>query len=277
MRVIACIPVRNESWVLRASIPAALKWCDAVVVMDHRSDEGTHTELVAGRVNRGWEMVHLFEGDPEWREAEYRQRLLGQARGMGATHVVTIDADEILTENAIPRIRDDIAQLRPGEVLRVPWLQLWGSLDKYRAGDNSVWSSATVPLAFHAEGCDYSRGDYDIHERVPLRLTPKEVWPRSMGVMHLQHVNRRRLVAKQVLYMMVEVVRWNTPPAQLTARYGKTLDEKGMNLAAVPPDWWGPEKSAITPEAEPWQEGEVKRLLAEHGRERFSGIDLHGF
>jgi hypothetical protein len=29
-------------------------------------------------------------------------------------------------------------------------------------------------------------------------------------------------------------------------------------------------------DAEPWQEAEVRRLVAEHGRETFAGLDLFG-
>jgi hypothetical protein len=58
--------------------------------------------------------------------------------------------------------------------------------------------------------------------------------------------------------------------------------------ADVPAEWWAPyiarvEGLSLTMpigsvdiEAEPWQEAEVRRLVAEHGRERFEGLDLFG-
>lgn len=201
----------------------------------------------------------------------------------GATHVATIDADEILTANKCVALRQSIAFLLPGQVLKIPWLMLWGSMDRYRAGDESVWSSATAPVAFRVDGSvNYAAGadGYDIHTRVPNSLEPVHIWPeRDGGLMHLQHVSRRRLVAKQTLYKLQEVLRWSGRESAETInrRYDPTVDETGATFRDVPLDWWGPEKTLVKPDAEPWQEAEVKRLLELHGRERFAGLNLHGF
>lgn len=271
MRIIAIVPCRNESWVLPASIPALLRFCDDVVALDHCSTDATPDILHAFSVHR------LHEAEPTWREAAYRQRLLDHARELGATHVVTVDADEILTADAVGSIRGEIERLERGDVLRVPWLTLWGSLDQYRDGDMSVWSRAMAPIAFRADSLNYDDSGYDIHMRVP-RLASKSIWPkREMGLMHLQHVNQRRVRAKQVLYRLNEVLRWGTPAKQVEARYGPTTDETDMRLAPVRDGWWGAEKANIELDAEPWQADEVRRILAEHGREKFAGLDLMGF
>jgi hypothetical protein len=92
--------------------------------------------------------------------------------------------------------------------------------------------------------------------------------------MHLQHVSRRRVVAKQALYRMTEMLRWGKSAGEVNARYGPATDETGMRLARVPLGWWDDEKNAVQADAEPWQEREVARLIAVHGRERFAGVDL---
>lgn len=269
MRIVATIPARNEAWCLEPCIRSALKWCDDVIVLDHASTDDTPEILDRLPVYR------LHEPDPIWREAAYRQRLLNTARSIGATHVVTIDADEFLTDNAVPLIRWKLAQLKAGEVLRVPWLMLWGSLDRYRAGDASVWSTATAPLGFRVCEREYTTASYDIHHRVPAGLTAYEAWRyRCAGLMHLQHVSKRRLRAKQALYKINERLRWGTPVEEIEARYGRTTDETGMKLEPAPVAWGTPQVNA---DAEPWQEGEVNRLLALHGREPFKGLDLLGY
>ncbi len=274
MKLVGCIPARNESWVLRATIPAALKWLDAVVILDHCSTDDTPDVIgwlalqYPGRVHR------LHESDPTWRESAYRQRLMMKAGELGATHVATIDADEALTANAAGLIRDEIDRLRLDEVLCVPWFMLWGSLKEYRNGDRSVWSSAVAPFAFCLSGRAYAGAAYDIHQRVPAGLAREDIWTeRDKGLMHFQHVSRRRLVAKQLLYKLTEVLRWGNMACEIEAKYGRTTDESGMKLSPVPDAWGVP---VIDADAEPWQEAEVKRLLREHGRERFAGIDLLG-
>lgn len=272
MKLIGVMPARNEGWAIRAALASSLRWCDRVIVLDHASTDDT------AAIARTFDRVDvLAEADPVWREAAYRQRLLEAAREAGATHVATVDADELLTWNLIPHARAMVEALGDAEVLRLPWLMLWGSLDKVRANDDSVWSRATAPVAFKLglETC-YPQGDYDIHARAPAGLRPHEVDGRNAGLMHLQHVSRRRLAAKQALYKLNERIRWNTPTKQIERRYGPTADESGMVLADVPGDWWGGERAHVDADAEPWQEGEVKRLLSLHGREAFEGLDLLG-
>lgn len=278
MRLIATVPCRNEAWVLRASIPAMLRWCDAAVILDHASTDDTPDVLgwlavqYPGRVHR------LEERDPTWREATYRQRTLDKARELGATHVATVDADEILTGNAIDNVRGVIETLPHNRFLHIPWLMLWGSLDSVRAGDTSVWSSARAPVAFLVTpDLKYTDGEYDIHARVPVGMSGRS-WlaPEVGGLMHLQHASRRRLRAKQALYKMTEVLRWGKSAAEINRRYGPTTDETGMKLEPVPAEWWGPEKASVSVDAEPWQEAEVRKLLELHGHQRFAGLDLCG-
>jgi hypothetical protein len=274
MHLTAITPARNESWILRASIPAMLRFCDDVWVLLHACTDNTR-DILATLTKEYPARVHtLYEWDPTWREAAYRQRLLSHAVSLGATHVATVDADELLTANAVERIRPEIESLAAGQVLRVPWFMLWGSLDQYRAGDDSVWSSATAPVAFRVDGAKYPVTRYDIHTRVPAGLVPRNVWfDRSAGLMHLQHASRARVAAKQSLYRMNERIRWNTPVKDIERKYGPTTDETGMRLQRVPDGWWGPERKAVDVDAEPWQAGEVRRLLSESA-ERFVDLNI---
>ena len=282
MRLIATVPARNEAWVLRASIPAMLRWCDAVVVLDHASTDETPDVLGWMALRFPGRLHRLHEADPTWREAKYRARLLAAARELGATHVAVVDADEVLTTNAVDRIRGEIETLDAGEVLRVPWLMLWGSPDRYRGGDGSVWSGATAAIAFRADelAAYPAEAQYDIHTRSPThpRGRDRTVWhDRAAGLMHLQHVSWRRLIAKQVLYRINERLRFGTPAAEIEARYGAATDKANMLLREVPADWWGPERQDIDADARPWQEAEVGRLLALHDRALFDGLTLFGF
>ena len=59
--------------------------------------------------------------------------------------------------------------------------------------------------------------------------------------------------------------------------YSQALDEAGVKRHPVPPEWWaynGLDRSRIDTDAQPWQEREVDRLLAEHGEEMFADLDL---
>ena len=100
------------------------------------------------------------------------------------------------------------------------------------------------------------------------------------GVMHAQHSNWRRLLAKQSFYQATEAVRWpHRDRAEIRRLYSATVDETGLHCDPVPPSWWahGLDRDAlIKPETVPWQEQALRDLVAEHGREYFEGLDLFG-
>jgi Glycosyl transferase family 2 len=290
LTLIGLMIVRNEGWCLRASARAALRWCDGLVILNHASRDDTQDiieELI--REFRG-RMCTLRDDDPVWREMEHRQWTLEEARDCGATHCAIIDADEFLTENLIPTIRPMIEGLRPGQVMQPPWITLWRSLDQYR-NDASVWSRSFVSMAFRdspglcwklrnmpaAEGAAVN--DYDHHQRHPLNSSYIKPWENisAGGLMHLQHASWRRVRAKQAWYRCVEMIRWpQFGAAAIEARYRPTTDESNIHLSALPEGFWGPERIYLDLDRKPWQEEEVKRMVAQEGAGRFAGLDLQG-
>ena len=97
--------------------------------------------------------------------------------------------------------------------------------------------------------------------------------------MHLQFAAERRLRAKQALYKINEILRWpeRRTVAEVNAMYDQTTTPAAPEFGPAPESWWyglGHLRSLIDLDAEPWQEAEVKRLVAEHGA--FAGLDLYG-
>ena len=105
-------------------------------------------------------------------------------------------------------------------------------------------------------------------------------WPTERergGLMHLQHVSWRRLVAKHVLYQLTEALRWpHRSHDEIRKLYSAALDETGIRVLPVPGEWWahGLDRSLIRPDDEPWHAAEVERLLATYGRETFEDLNL---
>jgi hypothetical protein len=205
---------------------------------------------------------------------------------MGATHVCNIDDDEILTANLEEAVRERALALPPGSTMCLPWLSMWGGLDAYRA-DDSHWSRSQVDTVFaDTPGMAYlvPADGYQHHARQPKGLTTTRSYPwkaRDGGLMHLQFSSVRRLRAKQALYKINEMVRWpgRMTPEAINKMYDGTTYAPGLRVSTVNQSWWAGIESLramIDVDAEPWQEAEVKRLIAEHGRERFAGIDMYG-
>jgi hypothetical protein len=294
------MPVRNEAWVLGLSARAALMWCDELLVLNHASTDDTVNICLDLRNEYGERFGYVGEPNPTWAEMDHRQKLLTHARERGATHIALIDADEVLTGNLLPLIRRLVETTPAGRILQLPWLCLRdGIADVMTSG---LWGRATVSAAFPddpryhwaAQGPDA----YHFHHRHPLgkdfiahtpHWIPSETiafLPSSRtrfdGLMHLQFCSRRRLLAKQALYQAIEVTRWpnRKPVSQVREMYARTVREAEEAIVQpVPSSWWKPYQSLLQyldVDAVPWQEAELRRLVAEHGNFKFSGLDFFG-
>lgn len=317
MKSVCIMPVRSEGWCLGLTASAVLMWVDELIILEHASTDGTIGIISALQVEYGNRVQCLIECDPQWKEMEHRQRLLDIARDEGATHIVLVDADEILSGNLLEMFphTNFLSGLSQGEILQLPWLCLRGSIDRYQS--TGVWSEQFVSTAFlddpryhwAAQGAE----KYDHHHRHPMgaQLVPYRPVkrPADGGLMHLQFSSERRLRAKQCLYSMNEVLRWpGREPVDAVRRkyslavYGtpaQSSDGRGLpewaptaakaqkmvigaqedRCEPVPDSWWAPYAHLMQylhVDAVPWQELEVKRLMAEHGPERFRGLDLFG-
>lgn len=288
MKLVALMLARNSEWIIGASARAALRWCDGLVVLDHASTDNTAKVVRQVQEEHGDKVVLLREDNPVWDEMNHRQRTLDAARVMfGATHVANVDDDEIATCNRELDIRAATEALQPGEALKVPWISMWGGLDTYR-DDDSAWSRSQVHLAFALTPQTFYRAaadGYQHHSRRPRGDTGANRSPfpyqRDGGLMHFQFSSARRLKAKQALYKLNELIRWpgRMTPAEVNRMYDNTTLAPGLKMAPVPAGWWaglGDLRSHINLDAEPWQEAEVKRLLAIHGAAKFAGLDLYG-
>lgn len=285
--LVALMPVRNEDWVLGLSARAALRWCDQIIILDHASTDRTPEiirELVKEEPGR---VIGLREENGVWDEMRHRQTLLDAARSQGATHIAIVDADEILTANLIEPIRSTIDGLPRASILELPGYNLRGSLTRYHA--NGIWGNRWFSIAFADDPRLGWNGDR-FHHREPMGLS-LHVW-RAVGqgqggIMHLWGLNERRLVAKHAAYKMIEAVRWPTKPrAEIDRLYSLAFDpskdtrfDQQWQFRDVPDEWWCSYISLLSElhaDAEPWQEGFCRDLLAQYGPHAFAGLNLFG-
>jgi len=290
MKIICLMPVRNEDWVLGLSARAVLIWCDALIVMMHRCSDDTEEILLdviqetdedrgaaslglsGGLVNR--RVCVLEDYASEWHEMRIRQELLEMGRKWGGTHFALVDADEVLTGDLLPRIRKLVQCNAPGEILMLPWLCMRDGFDSVITA--GMWANQNASTAFldKPEYCWMARDGYDFHQRHPMgwkELTwHQPISDRSSGLMHLQFASRRRLLAKQFWYQLVEMQRWpkRRPVSEVRGMYARTVQEsESASIEQAPAAWWAPYAHLLPYlhiDRKPWQEAECKRMLAEN-------------
>jgi hypothetical protein len=292
MKIVAIMPARNESWIIGLSARALLRWADELVILDHCSDDGSREREWGIALEYPGRLTVLTDNDPTWHEMAHRQRLLECARDRGATHVVTIDADEVVAGNLMPHMRDIVEDLPPGMVLQLPWITCRDSI--YQQHRSGLWAQQHASAAFVDDPvlCWKQRNGYDFHQRAPMgqaEVPFRPITHAGGGILHLQYSSRRRLLAKQALYKMTEVIRWpgRDSLAVINQRYDwsvygapqKPVGEAVFDLAPIPLEWWAGYEHLmqyLDVDAEPWQEAECRKLLGVYGGEKFAGLDLFG-
>jgi len=283
MKLTALMALRNEAWIVGLSARVALKWCDSLVCLLHASTDRTADIMRDIEEEHPGRVTILEETDRTWKEMNHRQRMLMEARRQGATHLAVVDADEVLTGNLLPIVRQRIELLKPGQYLRAGMPCMWRGLDRYRT-DGSTWAGRDdLMLAFRDDLARLSwrpMNGYDHHHRSPIGSVPT---PRPLlpgGVMHLQWASWRRLLAKHAWYQMHERLRYPNKPCQAIARqYSLAPNEAGLETEQAPAAWWEPYERLlhhVDLQAEPWHEEECRRLLKAHGAAAFRGLNLHG-
>jgi hypothetical protein len=284
VKIVGLMPVRNEDWCLGLSVRVALRWCDVLVVGLHACTDNS-ADIVYELQREDAPLIILRNTEPEWHEMNHRQALLEAARKAGATHIALVDADEIQTGNSAP------SGISQHWMMREPLYNLRGGISKYHA--NGIWGNRETSVLFADDPALHWGGD-TFHQREPLgkHLPQVRAYPHGQaGTMHLWGANERRLRAKHALYKLTETLRWPEKPIgnidrmyswaihgeQGHARYGTPAT---WTYADVPEAWWAPYADWMQyldlSDRECWQEAEVRRLIAEHGKYRFAGLDLFG-
>jgi len=284
MRIVGLMLARDESWVLPASIDAALRWVDRLVFMHHGLvDDSTFATIMAyDHAYKGKMHFDLWSDGDHWLEMDARQKSLEIGRSLGGTHFAIIDADEILTANLTSSVRHWFDVLQPGQCLDLPMIAPWKSLDVY-----SPHTQGVITLGFadapHLAWRPRGEEKYHYHARAPqgetgMRITPLRNQDQG-GVFHLQYASEKRLVWKHRHYMMSERVRWNYPVEEINRKYHWwTVPPHGTDLKPIPAEWWGDyPKASITLDHEPWHAQACREMWRKYGAGTFQGLDLFGW
>jgi len=288
VKIIGLMVIRNEQWIVEESLRRALEWVDGMAIMFDRCDDNTQDiclDILSSF--KGPSRTKLAIPGPHWNEMDIREANFNDGRALGGTHFAIIDADEMLTTNLLPVIRELFENLDPAELLELPMYAVREGLLSYQ-DDKTVWSHSKLTLGFKDDprlGWAPRHGDgYQHHARPPrgsrLSAHSRPIPKGNGGAFHFQFANKKRLLAKHVLYRMVDHLRWpgRRTPERLNDIFDEALKEP-VGVSSIPQEWKeGIDESKIDfNEQNPWHEKEIKTLLEKHGRDAFKGLDLKGY
>jgi glycosyltransferase involved in cell wall biosynthesis len=242
MKIIALIPVKNEAWILKSTIPRLKKFADEILCTDGGSTDGTLEYLKSAGVNV------RPQAQKQTNFSAWRSELLAWGRERGGTHFIWLDADEAFTanflgeKNGIP-FRERLSKMKPGEKLALQWLCLWKSPHTYR-DDASVWSNLYKDFIV----CDDPATSFEnkiIHEgRTPGPNTNPDgtvswtkISPDEGAVLHFQFVPFEKYQLKQAYQRCIERNMNAVSPQRINNKYTATLDDPDVRTRPVPKEW----------------------------------------
>lgn len=284
MKIVAILPVRSEGWCLGLTLRALLMWVDEVCIVLHNCTDESFDIVREAQKETGRVRAVLYDTE-HWDEMGMRQQLLLDAREQKATHIVILDADELLSGNLLSTIRHTIETIPAGHILQLPGYNLRGGIAHYHA--DGIWGNRWFSAAFLDNSSLGWTGDR-FHQREPqgapiVRYSP--IAQGGGGIMHLWGASERRLKAKHVAYRIQETLRWpKKDHAQIERMYG--LYERGTGThdspltwkySPAPASWWEAYSHLMKHlhvDAIPWQEAWCDEQIRIYGRERFAGLSV---
>ncbi len=277
MKVIALLPVKNEAWIIEHTLASLSGFCDVILVNDQQSIDGTR-EIAARFPKAVWiesAESHICE--------QARWRLWDVARDYDGTNLVwCTDADELVSPKLARRFIDEHrAELTGGAVVDSLYCHFWNSPDRYRTGLGGAYAPHLKPIAI----VDDRRANYDrsralpLHEeRVPIAAGARRVKAEHLPVLHLQWLLPNRSQMRQAWYRCREWMQGGRTAASINEQYARTLPERYVPTAAVPPEWIDdvtlPETSV---DAQPsWHEADILKWFDERGLAFFEPVEVWG-
>jgi hypothetical protein len=226
IRIAGLIAIRNEGARAVTGVGKMLDYCDFVLILDHRSDDGAPEEAQAKFGKDRVEILQLPGG--AFNEQAAWDALFIRARQRKATHFAVLDADEILGPGlANPEaMRAEARRSQPGESLAAPVADVYGNgFMDYEQFSKLNDPSRLLPLHRDLLYCDDGKA---LHRPMPLHNPrPPEGYPtrrrfvkgRENSILHFDRANPLNAFIKPDWYIAKELLVYNSPNPLVLSRY----------------------------------------------------------
>jgi glycosyltransferase involved in cell wall biosynthesis len=185
MKIVGMTRVKNEARWIEPVLRAALKLCDAVVLFDDHSDDGT-PEIAAG-IDGVTVIASPFEGLNEARDKDY---MLAHIAGLKPEFIFCFDGDEELEESGAAKVRVCLEKSPSIDAWQFPILYLWDSPTQARVdgiyGRPFVRSSLfrfRPNMSFRSKGSGPNFHCGNVPQQV-LRIAKCDAWLLHYGYLH---------------------------------------------------------------------------------------------
>lgn len=225
-KIIGLMQVRNEENIIEQSVRGLAQYADEIVILNDNSVDATSNILQ--KLQEQVPFLHIIDQKIcAWQEStEFANRttLLTYGRKLGGTHFILMDADELFSAQCLENnwLRTKILQLKPGQGIAFPMINLWNGTTHYR--DDATWNPRMDCWKVEAVFCDDRICSYldnpvgiskTIHiSRFPFNLKYQSgkyrleyITDLNYSIIHFKSCNITDLHIKKIWYMFLELIR----------------------------------------------------------------------
>jgi glycosyltransferase involved in cell wall biosynthesis len=275
MKVICLLPVRNEAWILESALENFSCFSDHIIVADQMSTDGSR------EIYKKFPKVIVIDNLESGHSNKVRWTLLDEARKIPGNNLIfCIDADEFIPVSFFESKNFEQMKnnLKPGDVIAFPWIQLWKSTAKYQ--NSGVWKNVTKKIAFLDDRLMKYNEKFVLNDhtnRIPESTDiSSAVIQANVPLLHLQFVPWERTQMKQAWYRCSELVTGGKSARKINHQYASSLDTESP-LFPVNPKWLVgivlPNNIENLAPAE-WHYTEIKNWFSKYGIKYFEPLQI---
>jgi hypothetical protein len=231
MKIYANVMAKNEELLLKEVLPIWKNYkIDKFIFYNDNSVDATEGVITS---HLGEKSVILNDKREEFSESHNRSRMLEYSREDGATHVIAIDCDELLSQNLVDDLGPSMAMYDTYDVW-LYWYNVVNGTLKQTRNDPSYennYRSFILPLK-NTGKFDLSLWKY--HTPRTPRVNLPNAATKHYGVLHLQSINTRFYALKQLWYKHYEYVKYNHSIEEINNKYDPVVNNLDFKPVDTP-------------------------------------------
>ena len=236
MRVHANVMTKNEELLLTELLPTWVNY--PIEKFIFYNDNSTDDTVNIIKNHLGDRAVIINDGLEEFNESHNRSRMLEYSRENGATHVIAMDCDELLSDNLVNNFTDVINSYETEDTYLYWYNVVNNTLNETRNDPSYINNHRSFILPLKHTG-KFNLALWKYHTPRTPQVNLRRKFTKDYGVIHLQSINTKFYALKQLWYKHYEYVKYNHPVTFINQRYDPVVNNLDFMSIKTPKEILG--------------------------------------